>query len=217
MRGPRIKKGLPRPVTPDEAVGLAAMVAEDAHEPWIGARDRAVLLLLYGAGLRIAEALSLTAADAALGETLRVTGKGGKQRVVPVLSVVREAVDAYERAQPFVRRWGRWLTLEWRDVERAADFFRRHGEWIVFALRFSPLLRTMVSLPAGLAHMKHWKFLVFTFAGAAVWNALLIKGGHLLADYSDLVNRWAGPVVLGFLALAVGGYIWRVVTWKPTD
>ena len=120
----------------------------------------------------------------------------------------------YARLEPFVARWGRWLTLEWRDIEKAAEFFRRHGEWIVFALRFSPLLRTMVSLPAGLAHMKHWKFLVFTFAGAAVWNALLIKGGHLLAGYSDLVNRWAGPVVLGFLALAVGGYIWRVITWK---
>ena len=78
----------------------------------------------------------------------------------------------YARLQPFVRRWGRWLTLEWRDVERAAAFFRRHGEWIVFALRFSPLLRTVVSLPAGLSHMKHWKFLVFTFAGAAIWNAI---------------------------------------------
>ena len=120
----------------------------------------------------------------------------------------------YARLQPFVRRWGRWLTLEWRDIERAAEFFRRHGEWIVFALRFSPLLRTMVSLPAGLAHMKHGKFLVFTFAGAAVWNALLIKGGHLLAGYGELVNKWAGPVVLGFMVLALAGYIWRVVTWK---
>ena len=123
----------------------------------------------------------------------------------------------YARLEPFVHRWGRWLTLEWRDVEWAAKFFRRHGEWIVFGLRFSPLLRTIVSLPAGLAHMKHWKFLVFTFAGAAVWNALLIKGGHLLADYSEVVDQWAGSVVLGFTALAIGGYIWRVVTWKPAD
>ena len=69
----------------------------------------------------------------------------------------------YERLRPFVRRWGRWLTMEWRDVERAAAFFRRRGQWIVFALRFSPFLRTMISLPAGLTHMKHWKFLAFTF------------------------------------------------------
>lgn len=95
VRGPRVKKGLPRPVTPDEAVNLAAMVEEDAREPWIGARDRAVLLLLYGAGLRIAEALSLTGATLPLGETLMVTGKGGKQRMVPLLPIVRQGVDDY--------------------------------------------------------------------------------------------------------------------------
>lgn len=101
LRGPRVKKGLPRPVTPDEAVNLVETVAETASDDWIGARDRAVLLLLYGAGLRIAEALSLTAADAVLGDTLRVTGKGGKQRVVPVLPVVRDAVAEYVARQPF--------------------------------------------------------------------------------------------------------------------
>ena len=101
MRGPRVKKGIPRPVTPDDAVGVVDSVADAATSEWIGARDRAVLLLLYGAGLRIAEALSLTAATLPLGETLRVIGKGGKQRVVPILSVVRDAVDAYARLQPF--------------------------------------------------------------------------------------------------------------------
>lgn len=95
MRGPRIKKGIPRPVTPDEAVHLVATVDEDAPEPWIGARDRAVLLLLYGAGMRIAEALSLTGAALPLGETLTVTGKGAKQRVVPILPILREAVADY--------------------------------------------------------------------------------------------------------------------------
>ena len=95
LRGPRIKKGLPRPVTPDEAVHLAATVHEDAAEEWIGARDRAVLLLLYGAGLRISEALSLTGAALPLGETITIAGKGGKQRVVPLLPLVREAVADY--------------------------------------------------------------------------------------------------------------------------
>lgn len=101
LRGPRIKKGLPRPVTPDEAVNLAAEVAGQAEEEWIGARDRAVLLLLYGAGLRIAEALSLTGASHPLGERLTVTGKGGKQRVVPILPIVREAVADYVRRCPW--------------------------------------------------------------------------------------------------------------------
>ncbi|HEX4848797.1 MAG TPA: tyrosine recombinase XerC [Novosphingobium sp.] len=101
MRGPRIKKGIPRPVTPDEAVNLAAMVDEDAAEEWIGSRDRAVLLLLYGAGLRIAEALSLTGASLPLGETLVVTGKGNKQRVVPLLPLVRDAVADYATKCPW--------------------------------------------------------------------------------------------------------------------
>lgn len=101
MRGPRVKKGIPRPVTPDDAVNLAVTVDEDANEEWIGARDRAVLLLLYGAGMRIAEALSLSANALPLGETLTVTGKGNKQRVVPVLPIVREAVADYAAKCPW--------------------------------------------------------------------------------------------------------------------
>ncbi|MDE2411573.1 MAG: tyrosine recombinase XerC [Sphingomonadales bacterium] len=101
MRGPRVKKGLPRPVTPDDAVNLAATVAEDAAEEWIGARDRAVLLLLYGAGMRIAEALSLTGGALPLGEVLTVTGKGSKQRVVPILPLVRDAVADYAARCPW--------------------------------------------------------------------------------------------------------------------
>jgi integrase/recombinase XerC len=101
LRGPRVRKGLPRPVTPDDAANLADAVGLSAADAWIGARDRAVLLLMYGAGLRIAEALSLTGADLPLGETLRVTGKGGKQRVVPILPVVRAAVADYVAQCPW--------------------------------------------------------------------------------------------------------------------
>ena len=101
LRGPRLKKGLPRPVSPDDAQGLTETVEEMAAEDWIGARDRAVLLLLYGAGLRISEALSLTGSDIPLGERLTVTGKGRKQRVVPILPIVRDAVEAYCRLTPW--------------------------------------------------------------------------------------------------------------------
>ena len=111
MRGPRVKKGLPRPVTPDDAVNLAAAVADDASEEWIGARDRAVLLLLYGAGMRIAEALSLTGAALPLGETLTVTGKGNKQRVVPILPIVRQGVEDYIAKCPW-------------PMDKAAPLFR---------------------------------------------------------------------------------------------
>jgi membrane protein DedA with SNARE-associated domain len=121
----------------------------------------------------------------------------------------------YQRLQPLVERWGRWLTLEWHDIERAIAFFLRHGQWIVFLLRFSPFLRTMISLPAGLAHMKHWRFLFFTFAGAAVWNAALIKGGELLARFLAESTVVMDVVILGGLGLAIVGYLYRVLTWKP--
>ena len=101
LRGPRIKKGLPRPVTPDEATNLADAVGASATDDWVGARDRAVLLMLYGAGMRIAEALSLTGADLPLGDTLNVTGKGGKQRVVPIIPLIREAVAEYVKTCPW--------------------------------------------------------------------------------------------------------------------
>jgi integrase/recombinase XerC len=102
VRGPRVKASLPRPISADQARGLLAEPALDPDaEPWEAARDAAVLSLLYGCGLRISEALSLTRAEAPLPETLRITGKGGKTRLVPVLPAVRAAVDAAVAAQPF--------------------------------------------------------------------------------------------------------------------
>ena len=101
LKGPRVAKGVPRPVSPDEAVALAGAVAEDAREGWMGARDWAVLLLLYGAGLRIGEALALTGAVLPLGETLVVRGKRAKTRVVPLLPQVRAAIEDYVAACPF--------------------------------------------------------------------------------------------------------------------
>jgi integrase/recombinase XerC len=102
LRGPRVKAGVPRPVSPADAIALAEEVADDAAEPWIGARDWAVLLLLYGAGLRIGEAMALTGAVLPLGATIAVTGKRAKTRVVPLLPQVRSAIEAYAAQLPFV-------------------------------------------------------------------------------------------------------------------
>jgi membrane protein DedA with SNARE-associated domain len=122
----------------------------------------------------------------------------------------------YERLRPFIARWGRWLTLDWNHVEATVRFFRRHGQWVVFVMRFSPFLRTIISLPAGLAHMGHWRFLIFTFAGAAIWNAALIGGGHLLGlHFNEQVERYTGPVVLAVGVAITVAYLWRVATWKP--
>jgi integrase/recombinase XerC len=102
VRGPRIKPSLPRPVSEDQARGLLQETDADPDAAsWEAARDRAVLTLLYGCGLRISEGLSLARSDAPLSEALRITGKGGKTRLAPVLPAVRKAVDDYLALQPF--------------------------------------------------------------------------------------------------------------------
>lgn len=105
MCGPRMKERLPRPVSAADAEALIdkakTMKPSPRTEPWEQARDAALFTLLYGAGLRISEALSLRWADAPLEETLRITGKGGKTRAVPVIPAAGEAVDAYVAACPY--------------------------------------------------------------------------------------------------------------------
>jgi integrase/recombinase XerC len=100
IRTPKLPKSLPKALTVAEAKAAISTTAEMEATPWIAARDIAVLSLCYGAGLRIAEALSLSRADLE-GTALRVTGKGGKTRLVPLITTVREAVDAYLKLCPF--------------------------------------------------------------------------------------------------------------------
>ncbi|MFO1104494.1 MAG: tyrosine recombinase XerC [Amaricoccus sp.] len=100
-RGPRQKARLPRPVAPEAARALIEGVELQSAEPWIAARDMAVLTLLYGGGLRISEALALTQADAPLPPTLRIRGKGGRERMVPVLPVAARAVETYRALCPY--------------------------------------------------------------------------------------------------------------------
>ena len=100
-RSPKFQKKLPRPLAVDAARAMIDTVEVQAREPWIAARDTAVVTLLYGCGLRISEALGLTGAQTPLPATLRIIGKGGKERVVPVIPAARAAVDAYLRDCPF--------------------------------------------------------------------------------------------------------------------
>jgi integrase/recombinase XerC len=101
VRGPRLKQLLPRPVSESAARDLIEAAAEQDGEPWIAARDAALITLLYAAGLRISEALALTGRDHPLPESLRITGKGGKTRLAPMLPAAREAIAAYAQLCPF--------------------------------------------------------------------------------------------------------------------
>ncbi|HZF41849.1 MAG TPA: tyrosine recombinase XerC [Sphingomonadaceae bacterium] len=100
VRGPKRARGVPRPISPADAAALSDAVGL-AEDPWIAARDRAVLLLLYGGGLRVGEAMALTARVLPLGDRLAVTGKREKTRVVPLLPTVREAIEAYVALCPY--------------------------------------------------------------------------------------------------------------------
>ncbi len=100
-RAPKFSRKLPRPLAVDAARAMIDCVELQSRHPWVATRDVAVLTLLWGCGLRISEALGLRGADAPLPEALRISGKGGKERVVPVLPAAREAVAAYLRACPF--------------------------------------------------------------------------------------------------------------------
>lgn len=121
----------------------------------------------------------------------------------------------HDRLRPFIDRWGRWLTLDWDDVERMVRFFRSHGRWVVFGLRCSPFLRTMISLPAGMARMGRVQFLVYTFCGAALWNVVLIGAGYYLgANFAEL-EAYTGPVSIAVIVIVIAAYLWRVARWKP--
>ena len=100
-RAPKFQKKLPRPLNEDAARAMIETVGQQSQKDWVGARDMAVVTLLYGCGLRISEALGLTGRDLPLGETLRIIGKGGKERIVPVLPIARQAVARYAEVCPF--------------------------------------------------------------------------------------------------------------------
>lgn len=130
-RAPRFQKKLPRPLAEDAARAMIDTVELQSPTSWIAARDAAVLTLLYGCGLRISEALGLTGRDAPLPDTLRIRGKGGKERLVPVLPAARAAVDAYTALCPHdlsptapLFRGSRGGPLNARQIARAMEATR---------------------------------------------------------------------------------------------
>ena len=135
VRGPRQARPLPRALTDKEAARVVAAVGETASAPWQSLRNTAVVLLLYGAGLRIGEALALSRDQAPRPgqESLRVLGKGRKERMVPLLAVVTAAVDAYVAACPYrlepdgpLFRGSRGGALSPRIIQKALQELRRN-------------------------------------------------------------------------------------------
>ena len=133
LKGAKRPRSVPRPISPSEVTSLAQDVEGSAREEWIGARDFAVLMLLYGCGLRVAEALGITGAALPLGEAMLVTGKRNKTRVVPLLTPVKDSVERYVSLCPYpvardepLFRGARGAPLNGEMVRRAVRNARRN-------------------------------------------------------------------------------------------
>ena len=179
-RAPKRPRTLPRPASPDDAVALAEEAGAAGSEPWIGARDLAILLLLYGAGLRVAEALSLTGSVLPIGQALRVTGKRSKTRIVPIIGAVREAIAAYAVICPWPIRGDLPLFVGARGGPLNPDLVRR-------AVRGA---RTRLGLPDSLTpHALRHSFATHLLARGADLRSLQELLGHASLSSTQIYTK----------------------------
>jgi membrane protein DedA with SNARE-associated domain len=124
-------------------------------------------------------------------------------------------VVGYARFKPLIDRYGRWLTLDWAEVEKIVGIFKRFDNAIVFWARFLPQVRTMISLPAGMLLMSQLRFLGWTLLGTGVWNAVLIGAGYILRNEFGQFDEYYGWIAVVMMAAVVVLYLYRVITWRP--
>jgi membrane protein DedA with SNARE-associated domain len=121
----------------------------------------------------------------------------------------------YERFRPLIDRFGRWLTLDWAEVEKIVSIFKRFDSAIVFWARFLPQVRTMISLPAGMLLMSQARFVIWTLLGTGIWNAILIGTGYILRNNFSQFDEYYGWVAVAMIVAVVVLYVYRVITWRP--
>lgn len=119
------------------------------------------------------------------------------------------------RFDPFIRRWGRWLTMSLGDIEKGQKWFDLHGGPFVMFARMLPTLRSLISVPAGLMEMNFKRFVIYSTIGTAGWTAMLGYAGFKLGQNYDDVEHLIGPVSTAVIVVLAIGYLWRVITWKP--
>jgi membrane protein DedA with SNARE-associated domain len=121
----------------------------------------------------------------------------------------------YGRFKPLIDRYGRWLTLDWPEVEKIVQIFQRYDRAIVFWARCLPQVRTMISLPAGMLVMSQLRFVFWTLLGTGVWNSVLIGAGYILRNQFAQFNDYYGWVAVVMIGGVVALYLYRVITWRP--
>ncbi len=115
-----------------------------------------------------------------------------------------------ERFRRIVKRHGRWLTISESDVDRAQQWFTRYGGRAVCVGRLIPAVRSVISVPAGIARMQLPRFLLWSSLGTVVWTGLLTTLGYQLGTRFTEVDKWLQPVSWAIVAFAVGGYLYRL-------
>jgi membrane protein DedA with SNARE-associated domain len=120
------------------------------------------------------------------------------------------------RFKPLITRFGRWLTLDWTEIERADRLFEKHGGTIVFIGRMLPTVRSLVSVPAGLLRMKLLPFLLWSTLGSAIWTAGLAIAGWVLGHEFAQIETVLGPLSMIVIGGVVLWYLYRVITWRPS-
>jgi membrane protein DedA with SNARE-associated domain len=123
----------------------------------------------------------------------------------------------HDRLRPIIRRWGKWLTLDWNDVEKAHRWFDRHGVALVFVGRLLPTIRSIISIPAGLLDMRFRNFVIASTLGTALWTALLAGAGYKLQENFRDIGKIIGPLSNAVLVAIVVAYVWRLATHKLDD
>jgi membrane protein DedA with SNARE-associated domain len=123
----------------------------------------------------------------------------------------------HDRLRPIIRRWGKWLTLDWNDVEKAHRWFDRHGIALVMIGRLLPTIRSIISIPAGLLDMRFRNFVIASTIGTAVWTALLTGAGYKLQENFRDIGKVIGPLSNAVLVVIIVAYVWRLATHKLDD
>ncbi|MDD4859549.1 MAG: DedA family protein [Dehalococcoidales bacterium] len=128
-------------------------------------------------------------------------------------SIVAYAIGAWG-GRPLLYRYGKYILIHPGDLERADRWFARSGSWSVFVSRLLPVVRTFISLPAGIARMNFIKFIIYTFIGAFIWSVGLAYGGYQLGEHWEAIRevmRPFDPVLIAAGLIMVGWYIYRHV------
>jgi len=123
-------------------------------------------------------------------------------------------VIGMKRFRPFIENYGRWLTMDWDDVEKAEKLFGRFGGTIVSVGRMLPTIRSIISIPAGLLSMRLKTFLLWSTLGTAGWTAILATAGWGLGMAFDDIEKILGPLSTAIIVLIVVAYVWRQITWR---